>query len=212
MLRTQRSFDVAICDLKASSPLRSLFGAPPKDPRPHCRSPIPTTKSGSTSIAATGPAPNRPDSQPTGRKGAPMQVCHAREQYFRWLAVTKDLSPHTIRAYESDIAAFEPHLGVRALVNQIDREPLVAFMKEAAIASSRRDMHGNVDWKRRRVGWNQMGVFDGRQQHLLPVQRWDLTGLRAGRVEPKDQALLSGSSLLRTRRVRPRRSASARCG
>ena len=97
-----------------------------------------------------------------------MQVCHTREQYFRWLAVTKDLSPHTIRAYESDIAAFEPHLGVRALVNQIDREPLVAFMEEAAIASSRRDMHGNVDWKRRRVGWNQMGVFDGRQQHLLP--------------------------------------------
>ena len=58
-----------------------------------------------------------------------MQVCHAREQYFRWLLVTKDLSPHTIRAYESDIAAFERHLGIRALVKQIDREPLVAFME-----------------------------------------------------------------------------------
>jgi hypothetical protein len=33
--------------------------------------------------------------------GAHMQVCHAREQNFRWLAVTKDLSPHTIRAYET---------------------------------------------------------------------------------------------------------------
>lgn len=33
--------------------------------------------------------------------GAGMQVCHAREQYFRWLLVTKDLSPHTIRAYET---------------------------------------------------------------------------------------------------------------
>ena len=30
-----------------------------------------------------------------------MHVCHAREQYFRWLTVTKDLSPHTIRAYET---------------------------------------------------------------------------------------------------------------
>ena len=66
-----------------------------------------------------------------------MHVCHAREQYFRWLLVTKDLSPHTIRAYESDIAAFERHLGIRALVNQIDREPLVAFMKEQVIAFSR---------------------------------------------------------------------------
>jgi integrase/recombinase XerD len=63
-----------------------------------------------------------------------MQVCKAREQYFRWLLVTKDLSPHTIRAYESDIAAFERHLGVRALVNQIDRDPLVAFMEEQRAA------------------------------------------------------------------------------
>jgi integrase/recombinase XerC len=59
-----------------------------------------------------------------------MQVCHAREQYIRWLLLTKDLSPHTIRAYESDIAAFERHLGLRALVNQIDRGPLVSFMEE----------------------------------------------------------------------------------
>jgi len=28
------------------------------------------------------------------------------------------------------------------------------FMEESAIASSRRDMHGNVDWKRRVVGRN----------------------------------------------------------
>jgi site-specific recombinase XerD len=92
-----------------------------------------------------------------------MQVCHAREQHFRWLLVTKDLSPHTIRAYETDIASFERHLGIRALVNQIDREPLVAFMEEAAIASSRRDMHGDVDWKRRGVGWDQRGAFYGRR-------------------------------------------------
>jgi site-specific recombinase XerD len=93
-----------------------------------------------------------------------MHVCQAREQYVRWLLVTKDLSPHTIRAYESDVAAFERHLGIRALVNQIDRDPLLAFMEEAAITSSRRDMHGDVEWKRRGVGWNQMGAFYGRQE------------------------------------------------
>jgi hypothetical protein len=39
---------------------------------------------------------------------ARMQVCQAREQYVRWLLVAKDLSPHTVRADESDIAALEP--------------------------------------------------------------------------------------------------------
>ena len=34
-----------------------------------------------------------------------MKVCHAREKYVRWLVATQDLSPHTIRAYNSDIAA-----------------------------------------------------------------------------------------------------------
>ena len=63
-----------------------------------------------------------------------MQVRQAREQYVRWLLVTRDLSPHTIRAYASDIAAFERHLGVRALVRQIDRECLVSFIEEQRAA------------------------------------------------------------------------------
>lgn len=63
-----------------------------------------------------------------------MQVRQAREQYVRWLLVTKDLSPHTIRAYDSDIAAFERHLGTRSVVNQIDRNRLVAFMEEQRAA------------------------------------------------------------------------------
>jgi len=58
-----------------------------------------------------------------------MRVCQAHEQYVRWLLVTRDLSPHTIRAYDSDIAAFERHLGIRALVNQIDQDRLVTFME-----------------------------------------------------------------------------------
>jgi hypothetical protein len=38
---------------------------------------------------------------PQDEWGLHMHVCHAREQHFRWLLVTKDLSPHTIRAYET---------------------------------------------------------------------------------------------------------------
>jgi site-specific recombinase XerD len=40
-----------------------------------------------------------------------MQVHQAREQYVRWLHVTRDLSPHTVRAYDADITALERHLG-----------------------------------------------------------------------------------------------------
>jgi len=59
-----------------------------------------------------------------------MQVCQAREQYVRWLRVAKDLSPHTIRAYDSDIAAFERYLGGVAAVGQIDQDRIVGFMED----------------------------------------------------------------------------------
>jgi site-specific recombinase XerD len=59
-----------------------------------------------------------------------MRVHQAHKQYVRWLLATRDLSPHTIRAYESDITAFERYLGVRALVNRIDRDCLVTFVGE----------------------------------------------------------------------------------
>jgi integrase/recombinase XerD len=63
-----------------------------------------------------------------------MQVGHAREEYGRWLLVTKDLSPHTIRAYDGDLAAFEHYLGARAAVSKIDRDCLVAFIEEQQAA------------------------------------------------------------------------------
>lgn len=59
-----------------------------------------------------------------------MRLSQAREQYVRWLLVTRDLSPHTIRAYDSDIAAFERHLGPRASVGDIDRNRLVTFVED----------------------------------------------------------------------------------
>jgi len=62
-------------------------------------------------------------------KGGPVQVCHARERYVRWLLVTRDLSPHTVRAYDSDIAAFERHLGAQAPVDEITQDHLMAFME-----------------------------------------------------------------------------------
>ena len=74
-----------------------------------------------------------------------MQVCQAREQYVRWLLVARDLSPHTIRAYESDIAALERHLGSRGRVAQLDRHQLVAFIEEQRVAGL------SASWIRRRT-------------------------------------------------------------
>lgn len=58
-----------------------------------------------------------------------MQIEQARTQYVRWLLAVRDLSPHTIRAYDSDIAAFERHLGSSASVRQIDRDCIVGFIE-----------------------------------------------------------------------------------
>jgi integrase/recombinase XerD len=67
---------------------------------------------------------------PPTPKEVSMEVCQAREQYVRWLLVTRDLSPHTIRAYEGDITALERHLGMHARVSQIDRDRLIAFIED----------------------------------------------------------------------------------
>jgi integrase/recombinase XerC len=67
-------------------------------------------------------------------KGDGMQVREARERYIRWLSTTRDVSPHTIRAYDGDIAAFEKHLGPRAIVEQIDADALLGFVEHQRAA------------------------------------------------------------------------------
>ena len=66
-----------------------------------------------------------------------MQIGKVRAGYVRWLLVTRDLSPHTIRAYDGDLACFERHLGSGTRVDEIDRHDLVAFLerqKEAGLS------------------------------------------------------------------------------
>jgi len=109
-----------------------------------------------------------------------MQVCKAREQYVRWLLVTKDLSPHTIRAYDGDIAAFERHVGAHTTVDMVDRDCLIAFMegqRAARLASTslrRRasGLRGFCGWLRTRGlldadPWAGITVAAGRS-HKLP--------------------------------------------
>ncbi|HMJ74071.1 MAG TPA: tyrosine-type recombinase/integrase [Solirubrobacterales bacterium] len=58
-----------------------------------------------------------------------MQISKARTRYVRWLLVTRDLSPHTIRAYDGDLSSFERYLGPRIDVGGIDRDDLVSFLE-----------------------------------------------------------------------------------
>ncbi len=63
-----------------------------------------------------------------------MEIGLAREQYIRWLLLTKDLSPHTIRAYDSDITVFERYLDVESTIAEINRDHLMAFVEDQRAA------------------------------------------------------------------------------
>src|SRR5665647_537928 len=83
-----------------------------------------------------------------------MLLCQARQQYARWLLVAKDLSPHTVRAYESDIAALERHLGDLVAVSELDRGRIVEFTEALrADRLSPRSIRRRVSGVRSFCGW-----------------------------------------------------------
>lgn len=57
-----------------------------------------------------------------------MQVEEARARYFRWL-LTRDLSPHTVRAYDGDLRSFERHVGRATRVDVVDRDAVMSFLQ-----------------------------------------------------------------------------------
>jgi site-specific recombinase XerD len=57
-----------------------------------------------------------------------LQIKDARRKYRRWL-LTRNLSPHTVRAYDGDIGWFERHAGPTAEVDVIDRDCLISFLE-----------------------------------------------------------------------------------
>jgi site-specific recombinase XerD len=76
-----------------------------------------------------------------------MRVHNARSQYIRWLRVARDLSPHTIRAYDGDIGTFERHVGMHAHVGR-----LAAFLslRTAGDGRSRSWKTSNADRRHRK--------------------------------------------------------------
>ncbi|HEY7950217.1 MAG TPA: tyrosine-type recombinase/integrase [Solirubrobacterales bacterium] len=58
-----------------------------------------------------------------------MQISEARARYIRWLLATKDLSPHTIRAYDGDLLSLERHLDPPGDIVGLDRESVISFIE-----------------------------------------------------------------------------------
>lgn len=104
-----------------------------------------------------------------------MRLSQARAQYIKWLLATRELSPHTLRAYEGDIAAFERHLGDRACIEHLNKRNLLAFVeaqRSAGIAST--------SIKRRASGLRGFCSWL-HSCRLIEVNPWNGTTLSLGR-------------------------------
>jgi integrase/recombinase XerC len=58
-----------------------------------------------------------------------LQLSQAREGYVRWLLAARDLSPHTLRAYEGDLSSFEEFIGGDFDINELERSSLLDFLE-----------------------------------------------------------------------------------
>lgn len=58
-----------------------------------------------------------------------MRLSQARERYVRWLLAARDLSPHTLRAYEGDLSSFEEFVGCDLGVRELERSSLLDFLE-----------------------------------------------------------------------------------
>jgi integrase/recombinase XerC len=58
-----------------------------------------------------------------------LQLSQAHEGYLRWLCAARDLSPHTLRAYEGDLSSFAEFASMDLDVDELDRSSLVGFLE-----------------------------------------------------------------------------------
>jgi site-specific recombinase XerD len=104
-----------------------------------------------------------------------VEINERRKQYIRHLVVTKDLSPLTIRAYDSDISIFERYIGQRG-APVIDKAFVLAFL------DGQRDAGLSAASLRRRAsavrGYCRWLLASG----VLAADPWAGTVLGAGRA------------------------------
>lgn len=104
-----------------------------------------------------------------------MQIDQARTKYIRWLLATRDLSPHTIRAYDSDLASFERYVGADFDIEEIDQDSVISFIeKQKAAALSPASLRRRAAALRGFCRWLL-------SQGFLVADPWSGTSLALGR-------------------------------
>jgi site-specific recombinase XerD len=111
-----------------------------------------------------------------------LQLSTVRARYLRWLRATRDLSPHTIRAYESDLSGFERYVGPRVDVGRVNRESLISFLEKqkaaglspASLKRRASALRGFCRWMLSEGfveddPWNGASLALGRSRHLPRV-------------------------------------------
>lgn len=104
-----------------------------------------------------------------------MQIDEARGRYIRWLLATRDLSPHTIRAYDADLASFERYMGAELEVKEIDQDSLISFIERQKAANlSSASLKRRASALRGFCRWTL-------SQNLLDADPWSGASLALGR-------------------------------
>ncbi len=104
-----------------------------------------------------------------------MQIDKARGRYIRWLLATRDLSPHTIRAYDADLASFERYVGAGFTAAEIEQDNVISFIEREKAANL-----SPASLKRRAAalrGFCRWMLSQG----LLAVDPWNGASLALGR-------------------------------
>lgn len=104
-----------------------------------------------------------------------MQINQARGRYIRWLLATRDLSPHTIRAYDADLASFERYVGAGFTAAEIEQDNVISFIEREKAANL-----SPASLKRRAAALRGFCRWM-RSQGLLTVDPWNGASLALGR-------------------------------
>lgn len=115
-----------------------------------------------------------------------MRLSQACIGYVRWLHATRDLSPHTVRAYQGDLASFEGFAGAGTSVEDLSRSTLVDFLEsQKASALSPASLRRRVAALR---GFSRWLLAQG----LIASDPWQGASVAAGRGRSLPRALPAG--------------------
>lgn len=104
---------------------------------------------------------------------------------MRWLHATRDLSSHTLRAYDGDIGSFERHLGSHSDVAALERASVISFVEaQRASGISSASLRRRTSALRGFCGWLLA-------EDLLEVDPWDGANLALGRPRRLPRSLPS---------------------